>query len=211
MTYSRQQRTIERAAARHITNIRKSEMQPLLPSGEHGGLTIKHSVSRTGPMVYGAGHKIVLHTTEGAGIDGAFSTLVANNDRPHFLLDTHSGECIQMVALDQYAEALVHPANTPETNRAGCIQIEMVGFAAETPKWTAHQYHMVAELCSMINKQYPVSMINDKAFRNRASRVAPDNWLRAHGYFGHEHVPNNDHVDPGAFDIEHLFRSMKSL
>jgi hypothetical protein len=176
------------------------------------GRAIQHAPIVTGPMVPGAVPKIVLHTTEGSSLEGANTTLTENQDEPHFLLDTQSGECIQYVSLEQFSRSLEHPVGTPSTNAGGCIQIEMVGFAADTPDWSAHQYHTIAELCYLITGHVPVMPTADKKFvAEGAERVGQSHWVRAHGFFGHEHVPNNTHTDPGAFDIEHLFRSMHSL
>jgi hypothetical protein len=34
--------------------------------------------------------------------------------------------------------------------------------------------------------------------------MKPDEWKMFSGWCGHQHVPNNDHTDPGAIDIDSL-------
>lgn len=181
-----------------------------LPTGDHWGLHISRKVVSTGPMVKG-GHKIIWHTTEGSGLDGADTTLRSNGDEPHFLLDTHSGKCIQYVALREFSKALRHPNGTPETNRAGCIQVELVGFARETPKWTDAQLRKIAGLACLIEHRVSVPRHARAKFAYGAPRLSAQVFPDAAGHLGHMHVPNNDHVDPGALNIQRVFELMAEL
>lgn len=177
-----------------------------LPQGTHWGLNIRHHPINTGPMTPGAGHKIVLHTTEGSTLAGADATLRGNDDEPHFLIDKN-GTVIQFVALNQFSKALRH--NGPPTNTAGCIQIEMVGFAATPPTW----FSKIGALCCLIEHRVNVPRRVPHAFAEpgHAVRFGGAQFLKVTGYVGHEHVPENDHVDPGAFDIHAMFTEMQKL
>lgn len=185
-----------------------------LPVGLHWGLTITHNdIGETGRMPGGEGQKTVLHTTEGPTFAGADETLRQNGDEPHFLLDPKTGKVVQYIALSQLGKALQHPPGTPETNRANAVQIEMVGYAADTPKWTTTQLTHVAALCSLISHRTGVRQRAPVPFHaaGLAKRLNPYAWQYAEGYYGHEHVPNNDHEDPGAFPISQMFNLMNVL
>lgn len=182
-----------------------------IPTGTHWGLHITRKPVHTGDMLSGSGHKIIWHTTEGSGFDGADSTLRTNGDEPHFLLDTHTGKCIQYIGLSQFGKALRHPGGTPETNRAGCIQVELVGFARETPKWTTAQLKKVAALACLIEHRVNVPRHARGKFAPGAARLSARVFPDAAGHLGHMHVPNNDHVDPGALNIEKVFDLMDAL
>lgn len=183
----------------------------LLPNGRHWGLTISHQIHRTGPFT--TGHpKIIWHTTEGSGMGGAVSTLNQNGDQPHFVIDPHVGRVLQMIRLDEYARALQHPSGTPETNRAHCIQVEVVGFASSSHLWPLSYYNHLAALACLIEHRVDVPRTAPNAFRMKgATRVAPDAFPTHTGHYGHEHVPHNDHTDPGALNTTRLFGRMRAL
>src|ERR1043166_89435 len=65
----------------------------------------------------------VLHTTEGSGIDSAWSTLNKNVDPPHFI--TGQNRIIQCRPLNVQAASL-RPGNGNTANVHAQIQIEMV-------------------------------------------------------------------------------------
>lgn len=180
-----------------------------LPTGSHWGLHIEHKLITTGSFV-GGGHKMVWHTTEGSGIDGGDSTVRANGDQPHFMLDTHTGRCIQYVALNQFSKALKHAPGTKDTNRANAIQVELVGFASKTTDWSYAQLRKVAALACLVDHRFnvprkaPVPFIVGK-------RMGPDSFYNAEGHFGHMHVPGNDHEDPGHLNIGRVFTFMREL
>lgn len=180
-----------------------------LPTGSHWGLTISHRTVVTGPMVP-SGHKFVWHTTEGASFDGADSTLRGNGDEPHFLIDMHTGKVIQYVALSQYSKSLRHPGGTPETNRAGCIQVEILGFASESPNWTDAQMRKLAALAVLVEHRVSIPRMHPYIFAP-GHRATPQGFITAKGHLGHEHVPNNDHVDPGKMRIHTLFNLMAEV
>lgn len=151
-----------------------------------------------GPFVKAA-PKIVWHTTETQGLPTyAGST-------PHFTFDPRSGKLYQHVALNRAAKSLEHPSGTVETNRAHCIQVELLGYAKDTQNWTKTAYARIAKLARWIELNAGVARKCSVKFTG--ADVAPErlssfSWLAYAGHCGHQHVPNNHHWDPGAFQIE---------
>jgi hypothetical protein len=144
--------------------------------------------------------KIVLHTTEGGSIEGAEGAYRANKSTPHFTISPRSVHQHLPVSLDGYS--LEHPSGTPQTNRAGrVVQIEQVGFAANTGDWPDSYYKCVRDLCLWIHKQtgVPMSQISNgiAADFSNPSRISASEWADWSGICGHVHVPNNHHTDPG--------------
>jgi hypothetical protein len=76
----------------------------------------------------------VLHTTEGPTLAGAVSSFKSTNFWPHFTIDPKTQEVVQHLPLTIGSRALSDKA-TPE-NAAHCIQIEIVGNAAQAGSWT---------------------------------------------------------------------------
>jgi hypothetical protein len=144
------------------------------------------------------GHpKIVLHTTEGSTIEGAESAYRASGgSAPHFTISPRALH--QHIPVNLSAYSLEHPAGTPQTNRAGLVvQIEQVGFAANTDSWPDSYYDRVGELCQWIHAQTGVPLHTHGVDFTNPVRVDEDAWEDYSGVCGHVHVPNNHHTDPG--------------
>jgi hypothetical protein len=152
----------------------------------------------------------VLHTTEGSTAGGAISTFQGNDFWPHITADWSAGRIVQHLSLDVAARALeVHAI---QTNRANCIQIEMVGFAAATPNWTSNQLEFMGNLMRSIEALVPIPRQTTLTFMsapqsetvNNGVRLNGPDWLQFSGWCGHQHVAENSHGDPGAIDIGYL-------
>jgi hypothetical protein len=156
-----------------------------------------------GPFVAGAGAKIVWHTTEGRSTEAAVHEFRTKRSWPHFTLNPQTGRLLQHVAMDVAARALKHPAGVVETNKAHAIQVELVGLASETPHWTAEDYARIAHLARQIEAATGVSRTALATFRPlTVAHLSPAAWLGGSGHCGHQHVPGNDHHDPGALRID---------
>jgi len=163
-----------------------------------------------GGQFTGAPWRGVLHTTEGGTAGGAISTFQANNFWPHFTIDWKASRVVQHLSLDVAARAL--QVGSVGTNRANCIQIEMVGFATDTPNWTAPQLEFMASLMRRIEALVPIPRVSGLTFLSfpqssgsaNGIRLGDNDWLAFTGWCGHEHVPGNTHGDPGAIDIVKL-------
>ena len=168
------------------------------------------------PISGGAGayrmgpYRIVHHTTEGSSARGAFETYRQGRVDPHFTVD-HEG-IYQHIDTAVAARTLRNDRNAPlETNLLSAVQIEVVGFA-HLPKRTA-TLENIARLCRWIEATHAVAPHwpnglprpardgKDPGGHNRDPRV----WSAQSGHYGHCHVPENSHWDPGYTEAEVRF------
>lgn len=148
--------------------------------------------------------RIVHHTTEGDTFAGAFSAYKATGDFPTFTDSFEGGiyRVWQHLDLNQSATALKHPLGTVETNRANCVQIEHVGRAARSGAFPEGYLAGIASLCRWIEAQTGCARRAAASFSS-PPRLSATAWINNSGHFGHCHVPNNDHTDPGVgFSID---------
>lgn len=147
-----------------------------------------------------AENKLLWHTTEGFGLPH----YVGSN--PHFTFNPKTGQLWQHQPITEPAKALLHPAGTPETNRARVIQVELIGFAAQTHTWTDEVYARIAALARWIEKNAGVPRKSDVAFTStsthQATRLTGQEFIKYQGHLGHEHAANNLHWDPGRFLVD---------
>lgn len=140
--------------------------------------------------------KLVWHTTEGV------SRPDYSGSSPHFTLDIRTGKLYQHISITRVAMALQNLSGGVETNRAGAMQVELIGRAAESSGWSDTSYKHIARLARWIEKHGGVPRKCTLAFSNTPHRLSGVVWLAYEGHCGHQHVPENDHWDPGAFHIE---------
>lgn len=153
----------------------------------------------------GGGHKLVWHTTEGGGIDGAVGAYHAAGVCPHFTIQVISGKrtLYQHLPINVAASALKHSG--PPTNTANCIQVEIVGFAARSGDWPDSMYHYLHELARWIHDHFGVPFTTPVQWGHPV-RLSGDAFVKASGHVGHMHAPGNDHGDPGqGFHIGKVF------
>lgn len=169
---------------------------------------------------------LVLHTTEG----GSWPSYGGGASAPHLtaMPDRASRRLLfrQHFPFEVSARALVNASGGVETNTLNSVQIELVGtcdpalhrrlpslmFWPDAPDWALQGLaHFVREL----HDKFPAFPIRDCAPRGwlpyppsfgtaRGQRMSFDEWRRAVGICGHQHVPENVHGDPGAFPIKRL-------
>lgn len=167
--------------------------------------TAQHDILPDAGSFLGGPYRGVLHTTEGDSYAGALGAYRATGNGPHFT--KWLGGLAQHVALDRAATALKHPAGTVETNRLSAIQIEVVGHAATSPSWSAQLVAELRDLMIWIEDQTgiapvaPAFLPYPQSAGNTSVRFPAAAWARFGGWCGHEHVPFNDHGDPGALPI----------
>jgi hypothetical protein len=165
----------------------------------------------TGPsgLHVGGPFKIVHHTTEGSSAQGAFSAFRANRSDPHFTVDATT--VYQHVDTSMGARALRNDPGGVQTNRDGAVQIELVAFA-HLPK-DSRALTNVARLCRWIEATHqvprewpagqpkPARNGRDPGGHNRDPAI----WDARSGHYGHCHVPENTHWDPGYTQEEVAF------
>ncbi len=159
----------------------------------------------------------VLHTTEG-------TTLPPYPNPPHFTVgrDGSSGvaQLWQHYPVTVAARALANPSGPPETNRYGAIQIEIIGFAANSAFLATNEpdtfqtlggWMRWAEANTGIANSSAVTFAGDEAFgANGTVRLDVAGWEASVGWVGHQHVPQNSHWDPGLIDISALLAAPTS-
>ena len=159
---------------------------------------------------------IVIHSTEGTSTtdyqDGA--------NAPHFTLDPEDGTIWQHISLGHAARALKNPSGGVETNRGGAIQIELIGtcdpkhrgdkgwnYLPDMDNATAQR---IRKLLDMIHDAIPAIPLTtsvafepypDPGYGSGHPRVSSSTWKSYKGVLGHQHVPENDHGDPGDIPI----------
>jgi hypothetical protein len=160
----------------------------------------------------GGGRKFLVHTTEGSTLESAFNTVKANRSSPHFILEVKNGSrrLVQCIPINRAARGLEHNSG-PETNKANCIQVEVVGFtehkrAAElghlelwVPNWSPDIYKHLHLLMLWTHDNFGVPMRADHPFAGQAgyARLGGQAFVNAVGLLGHCHAAGNDHTDPG--------------
>ena len=140
----------------------------------------------------GGGHKIVWHTTEGSSLPNY------GGSAPHFTLDPANGRLWQHIPLDRAARAL--KAGGP--NFWNAIQVELIGFAAESQTWPPLRYTRIAKLARWIEANFAVPRSAGVTFVGNVSHMPSSQAFKDYkGHCGHQHVPGNDHWDPGKLKI----------
>lgn len=149
--------------------------------------------------------KGVLHVTDGTG--DATGTLDAKNAHPHFQVE-EDGRITQYISTNNAAKALVHPPFV-QTNNAHALQIEIAAVPNPTGPTTlpAIQHHALRRVMRFIEHNAGVARethVTFGALNDLPPRLSPSAWLAYHGWLGHQHVPGNDHWDPGDIGIASL-------
>jgi N-acetylmuramoyl-L-alanine amidase len=154
-----------------------------------------------GPYVSGP-LRIVHHTTEGASAQGAFDAFEKNRSDPHFTVDSQT--IYQHIDTSLAARALRNAAGGVETNKLSAVQIEAVGFAHK--RKSVETLRQVARLCRWIEATHHVPLVWPNGLPKPATPGGQDpgghnrnaeNWRLKGGHYGHCHVPENTHWDPG--------------
>lgn len=146
--------------------------------------------------------KLVWHTTEGSSIEGAIGAYRQHHSWPHFTLDPKHGRLVQHLPMNRAGRALEHRRGTVETNRAHVIQVELVGFAKESAGWSSERYEQIARLARQVEAAVGVPRRAFATFTVSGQRLSDSAWLHSAGHCGHQHVPHNNHTDPGALRID---------
>lgn len=156
----------------------------------------------------------ILHTTESSTFPASSQNYFGTDNYPHFtVVNRHGvGEVWQHISIRDYARALKNLPGGVQTNMHGVVQIEVVGRAVSPftkdpvivevlmplMRWIESQTH-IQRRSSVRFAPYPAS-----AGQGASQRLSGAAWNAYSGWAGHQHVPENDHGDPGAIDIAKL-------
>lgn len=192
--------------AEHLAAVRAavegSPMEEWMPGVEHVDRGGSVPVQDAGPTV------IVLHTTE---TDHRASY---SGTEPHFEID-RDGSIRQYISLAHTAKALYnYPGTGVETNRrrGRIFQWELVNRASEIHDISDAQLDGLAESLRWVDSQRPFAKTgppqgwfgSEAASEDADARFSFDEWEAYSGICGHQHVPENDHWDPGHFPLDRL-------
>lgn len=166
----------------------------------------------TGPgtMAEGYSWKFVLHSTESPpgsieGINALFRSKPCY--APHITLDPGSQRRVQMIPWTWSACALKGGRNGTETNRGRAIQMEVCGYAAESPDWDDDTLWQIADvIADVIIDGAPIDsrQVSDMrqlsgvlAREDAPQRMSPADWRYFPGITAHVEVIYQDHWDAG--------------
>lgn len=176
----------------------------------------KDEFANSGGFLEGFAWRGVLHTTEGSSYAGARSVYAKSRVAPHFTVSFESGvfKVWQHIPLNKSARALAHPAGTVETNRARCIQIEIVASAATSGTLQREYLNGIGKLMRWCETNTGIERRALKFYSDKEGivlardtspvRLSTPDWTKFSGWCGHQHVPFNSHWDPGDIDIDYL-------
>ena len=152
--------------------------------------------------------RLVLHTTEVNGWPG----YSGGSEAPNLTLWARNGvvEVRQHFPVNMSSRALVHTTGQVDTNNLNAVQIELVGTCVRGGPglyWPGAPTYALQGLANVIRflvdewalpTSYPALWLPypQSAGASRA-RMSAATWRAFHGICGHEHVPENDHGDPG--------------
>ncbi|MEV7364235.1 peptidoglycan-binding protein [Streptomyces sp. NPDC091299] len=172
---------------------------------------------------------IVWHTTEGTSLP----SYSGGSEAPNFTMVPDFAAKVlkvyQHFDFDTSSRALVNKAGGVETNTLNVCQVEIVGtcdpathkkwgstqhlYTPELPDWAirdlaafakwAHDNHGVPLSSGVTFKAYPSS------YGSNGVRMSNSAWNSFNGHCGHQHVPENDHGDPGAFPMAAILTAAK--
>lgn len=174
----------------------------------------------------------VIHTTEGRTLptyDGGKSAPTVTGV-PNF--KTKKIDWFQHFDVDKSARALVNKSGGVETNTMNAFQVELVGtcdkktsvkwggagtrhiFWPDAPEWALAEVaklvkwladsHAIPLKSSVTWKAYPAS------YGANGVRLTGGQWKAYYGWLGHQHVPENDHGDPGDIDMKRILEIANS-
>lgn len=168
---------------------------------------------------------VVIHTTEGMTWPG----YSGGGEAPHATIRAIPGKGIQVrehIAFTKFAKALMNLPGGVETNRRGVLQFELVGTCDPKHKGNSSWYfwpdaddvvlQALADYLRPLMERFDIPPVAPDFLPYPASygskngqRMSGPEWVAFQGICGHQHVPENDHGDPGAFPVTKLIAALK--
>jgi hypothetical protein len=177
--------------------------------------------SSAGGGLVGGPPRWVWHTYEAdpaglSAVEGARSLHAAGND-VHFVLNPLTGDIAQLLPASVSGRGLKNSQGGVETNRLGtvCLQVEVIAFASHpftgivTPAGKEGLGRLIRfGRAHGIPDVWPAGP--PPAYPHGFSVRSAATWTAHPGHYGHSQVPENDHGDPGAIDVQALFATARS-
>ncbi|APC46302.1 endolysin [Streptomyces phage BRock] len=173
---------------------------------------------------------VVLHTTEGTSLPSYEGGISAPNFTAVPDFKNKKLVWYQHFYVDTSSRALVNKRGGVDTNTNNVCQVELVGtcdpkahskwdrehiFWPEAPEWALQE---VAKFLAWMNVNHNVPLSGPKVWRAypdsygvNDSRLTFAEWDAFKGICGHQHVPENDHGDPGNIDFSKLLELAKAI
>jgi hypothetical protein len=166
--------------------------------------------------------KLCLHTTEGSGWPGYSGGAVAPNLTA--LPDIANRRLIwrHHFPINMSSRALRNLAGGVQTNTDRVVQVEFVGTCEKggpgfywpgAPDWALAD---VAGLVEWLHAEWalalnaaPLWLPYPASYGKTKARMSGTTWDAFRGVLGHQHVPENDHGDPGALDAARIITLAK--
>lgn len=172
---------------------------------------------------------IVWHSTEGRTLPSYDGGALAPNLTAVPDFAAKKLRWYQHFDFDTSSRALRNLPGGVPTNTLNAAQVEIVGtcdptthrkwgstphlYMPELPDWAirdlaafakwAHEQHGVPLSSGLTFQAYPAS------YGNTNNRMTGAQWTSFKGHCGHQHVPENDHGDPGAFPMAAILNAAK--
>lgn len=163
-----------------------------------------------GSFLAGFPWRAVIHTTEVAAYSASSVSYYGHQSWPHATI--HAGRIYQHIPIDRAARALKNAPGGVETNRARAVQVEVAWKAGEIAWLPDDQRAALADWLRWVTEQTGCPLVGPRfvgaderpAGVRAAQRMSSAAWTAFAGVCGHQHVPENDHWDPGALDLARL-------
>jgi hypothetical protein len=170
----------------------------------------------------------VFHTTEGANWPGYEGGATAPNLTIKPMIRAKTIMVRQHFPVNMSSRSLVNLAGGVETNTLNVEQIELIGtcdptkrirwkgvgvagvdyiYWPDAPDWLLNE---IAKVVAWFDKNHGIAADTDvkgvwtaypDSYGPGGQRFSNAHWKNFYGWCGHQHVPENVHGDPGAFDF----------
>ncbi len=174
---------------------------------------------------------VVLHTTEGTSLPSYGGGASAPNFTAVPDIPNKKLKWYQHYYVDSSSRALRNLSGGVQTNTNNVCQVELVGtcdprthakwsssshiFWPQAPEWALKE---VAKFLAWMNVNHDVPLSGPSVWRDypdsygdNDSRMSFSKWNEFKGVCGHQHVPENDHGDPGSLDFKTLITFAKNI
>jgi hypothetical protein len=161
-------------------------------------------------------YRWVLHTIECPPGTDVEPVARAHQYPPHFWVNMPDRQIVQTIDTTLAAQALAHPAGSVETNHARALQVEIAAYASEVTTYPLKWWAWLGDaLIAPVARHHGVNLGERARFVpypqsygvHATQRFSSAHWLIFNGVCGHQHVPANDHGDPGLVPIDLICNS----
>jgi hypothetical protein len=168
--------------------------------------------------------RLVLHRTQGATIAGAVAAYRSHGGWPHITASYAEQRKVQHIDLSTAARALKNLPGGTETNTLPCVQVELTGFSQD-PMSDLEADWVADEVLAPIVDQVPVGLYGPRFWDDNEAaaagitlasagspiRMGRQDWEQFGGICGHQHVPENDHWDPGRIPLARILARLTDV